>query len=116
MSQLSSSIRLGWQRVARSRLQQHTNTKTCQNQITSQSCAHHVRGISTRAFVGSSTSQSGILYNHQYHMAKSPLQLPFTISYTMQSNILSMSTSVKSLNDEGTKIQTLGQLTRYCFE
>jgi len=43
-------------------------------------------------------------------MAKSPLQLLSIISYTMPNNIMSISTSVKSLNDEGTKIQTLGQL------
>jgi len=61
--------------------------------------------------VGSSTGQSSLLYNRQYHMAKSPLQLPSIISYTMPNNIMSITTSVKSFNyDEGTKIHTLGQL------
>ena len=110
MSQLSSSSLRLWRR-ARSRLQQQANTKTCQNQITSsQSCTHHVRSISTRAFVSSSTAHGGLLYNCQYNMVNSPLQLPSTISYTMQNNIMPISTSIRSLNDEGTKIQTLGQL------
>ena len=60
--------------------------------------------------MSSSTGHGDLLYNCQYHIAKSPLQLPSTISYTMQTNIMSISTSVKSLNDEGSKIQTLGQL------
>lgn len=104
MPQLSSSVRVG-RRVSRSILQ-HTNTKICQNQITNQPCAYHVRGISTRAFA--SSFNSTLLRDCQYHESKSPLQLS-SISYTMQNNIMSISTSVKSLNDEG-KIKTLGQL------